>query len=99
MGTNLKGSDADWPIWIKTPDTYGDDTRTYTIENGKNHSVVLKPGDGMVYKGCERPHWRDSMPGSQWGNNYYHQIFFHYVLQDGQKPLCMGQIKINSKYQ
>ena len=26
VGTNLKGSDADWPIWIKTPDTYGDDT-------------------------------------------------------------------------
>ena len=48
----------------------------------------------------ERPHWRDSMPGSQWGNNYYHQIFFHYVLQDGQRAhLCMGQIKINSKYQ
>ena len=62
--------------WIKTPDTYGDDTRTYTIENGKNHSVVLKPGDGMVYKGCERPHWRDSMPGSQWGNNYYPSNIF-----------------------
>ena len=88
VGTNLKGSDADWPIWIKTPDTYGDDTRTYTIENGENHSVVLKPGDGMVYKGCERPHWRDSMPGNQWDNNYYHQIFFHYVLQDGQRAHC-----------
>ena len=88
VGTNLKGSDADWPIWIKTPDTYGDDTRTYTIENGENHSVVLKPGDGMVYKGCERPHWRDSMPGNQWNNNYYHQIFFHYVLQDGQRAHC-----------
>ena len=30
------------------------------------------------------------MPGSQWGNNYYHQIFFHYVLQDGQRAIVHG---------
>jgi len=43
----------------------------------------------MVYKGCERPHWRDPMPGlleskiNKDESLYYHQIFFHYVLQDG----------------
>ena len=45
----------------------------------------------MIYKGCERPHWRESMPGLletirdgiDKNSLYYHQIFFHYVLQDG----------------
>ena len=66
------------------------------VSKGENRFVDLEPGDGMVYKGCERPHWRDPMPGllessleRAKGNNafslYYHQIFFHYVLQDGQR--------------
>jgi len=48
----------------------------------------------MVYKGCERPHWREAMPGKNkkvFGKKvepYYHQIFFHYVLQDGQRAHC-----------
>ena len=24
VSTNLEGKDADWPFWIKTPDTYTD---------------------------------------------------------------------------
>ena len=64
------------------------------VSKGENRFVDLEPGDGMIYKGCERPHWRDPMPGllessleRAKGNLdpslYYHQIFFHYVLQDG----------------
>jgi hypothetical protein len=74
VGTNLEGDDADWPFWIKTPD-------------GEERSAILKPGDGLLYKGCERPHWRGKMPGSR-TDNYYHQIFFHYVLQDGNRAHC-----------
>ena len=101
VSTNLQGEDADWPVWIKTPDTYTDKKKKDTIlVPGENRSLVLKPGDGMVYKGCERPHWRDAMPGTQkkkskklFGKTqqqeyYYHQIFFHYVLQDGQRAHC-----------
>ena len=84
VGTSLEGDDADWPIWIKTPDEYLDKSKRTTINTGDNHSVVLKPGDGMVYKGCERPHWREPMPGKGM-HTYYHQIFFHYVLQDGRR--------------
>ena len=63
--------------------------------------LVLKPGDGLLYKGCERPHWRDPMPGVRKEEDkipvpgkedksltYYHQIFFHYVLQDGHRAHC-----------
>lgn len=93
VGTNLKGKDADWPIWIKTPDTYTDKKKTEVLVSGENRSVILKPGDGMVYKGCERPHWREPMPGRKktWWHRkeyYYHQIFFHYVLQDGHRAHC-----------
>ena len=99
VSTNLQGEDADWPVWIKTPDKYTDKKKTQILVPGENRSLVLKPGDGMVYKGCERPHWRDPMPGTQKKNKklfgktkqqelYYHQIFFHYVLQDGQRAHC-----------
>ena len=86
VSTNIKES---WPIWIKTPDTFEDSTMKTLIASGENRSVHLEAGDGMVYKGCERPHWRDPMPGllessiNKNKNLYYHQIFFHYVLQDG----------------
>lgn len=78
IGTNL---DKPWPVCIKTP-------------QGEERSVTLSPGDGMVYKGCERPHWRDAMPTKKKGlfqkkeELYYHQIFFHYVLADGQRAHC-----------
>ena len=65
------------------------------LTKGEERSVVLQTGDGMIYKGCERPHWRYVMPGTLESslptNNkelYYHQIFFHYVLQDGQRAHC-----------
>jgi len=82
ISTNLQ---EPWSIWIKTP-------------NGEHRSVDLEPGDGMIYKGCERPHWRDPMPTEYektwYGKRvekeglYYHQIFFHYVLQDGIRAQC-----------
>ena len=97
----LEGKDADWLFWIKTPDTYTDKTKATVLVPGENRSLVLKPGDGLLYKGCERPHWRDPMPGLQKKKNkklfgkqtpetelYYHQIFFHYVLQDGRRAHC-----------
>ena len=92
VSTNLE---EDWPIWVKTPNIYTDKTKNQLLTKGEERSVLLKPGDGMLYKGCERPHWRYAMPGSLESslptNNkelYYHQIFFHYVLQDGQRAHC-----------
>ncbi len=92
ISTNLE---EPWPIWIKTPDTYADKNKTIISKRGENRSVILSAGDGMIYKGCERPHWRDPMPTEYkktWYSKrvekeglYYHQIFFHYVLADGQR--------------
>lgn len=91
VSTNIN---TPWAIWIKTPDTYDNPkTKENIIKKGENRSVILNAGDGMIYKGCERPHWRDPMPTEYkrtwYGKKvekdglYYHQIFFHYVLEDG----------------
>lgn len=96
IGTNLSNGKEKWPIWIKTPDIYTDEKKENVITYGEERKVILKPGDGMIYKGCERPHWREPMPGLKQKKRfflkkeelYYHQIFFHYVLQDGQRAHC-----------
>ena len=91
ISSNIK---EPWPIWVKSADKYIDKEKTELKEEGIIYPVFLLPGDGLVYKGCERPHWREWMPGTlqtylNKKNNkeskqlYYHQIFFHYVLQDG----------------
>jgi len=99
ISTNLPDNLKDWPFRIKTPDTYTDKTKSMVLVPGEERSAVLNPGDGLIYKGCERPHWRDPMPTprvrkrDKWLRRvqptyYYHQIFFHYVLQDGQRAHC-----------
>jgi hypothetical protein len=94
-----------WPIWIKTPDTFKDETKADLISWGENKSVILQPGDGMIYKGCERPHWREPLKSNyssfkkrlfkyikKQDDTYYHQVFFHYVLADGNRAHCAGDM-------
>ena len=93
VSTNLPDKLKDWAFKIKTPDTYTDDKKTAVLVPGEERSAILNPGDGLLYKGCERPHWRDAMPTPEKVEDapkeyYYHQIFFHYVLQDGQRAHC-----------
>ena len=89
ISTNLEEY---WPIFIKTPYVFAESQECTKVKKlintGDIVAVNLNTGDGVLYKGCERPHWRDKMPGtfemmSGGEELYYHQIFFHYVLQDG----------------
>lgn len=63
---------------------------------GEEKSISLSPGDALVYKGTELIHWRDPLKSKynkferiirkilrKKDDTYYHQVFFHYVLQDG----------------
>jgi len=45
------------------------------------NKIELKPGDLVIYKGFEKPHWRNKFIG---GNRDWHlQGFFHYVNKNG----------------
>lgn len=77
VNTSLK---QNWEFYIENPE-------------GISASLNLNAGDGVLYKGRERPHWRNPMPGKKksfWNKkeDYYHQIFFHYVLADGYFAHC-----------
>ena len=74
-----------WPLCIE--DSYGEEC-----------SINLKDGWGLLYKGCEREHWRDPLQSryNKFGrlinrifrkddDTYHHQIFFHYVNVKGPK--------------
>ncbi len=53
-----------WPIWLESA--------------GVPQSFALEPGDGLVYKGVELPHWRDPCTLET-----AVQVFLHYVNRDG----------------
>jgi len=60
--------DYNWPLWIK--DNFG-----------KDHKIILEPGDGLIYLGCDNEHWRE--PADERVKNQC-QLFLHYVNQDGK---------------
>ena len=62
---NLGYDGENWPLYIRTP--YDEDKE-----------VILEEGDMLIYKGIERPHWRDKYNGKK-----IYQIFLHYVNQAG----------------
>ena len=43
--------------------------------------IIINSGDGVIYKGCEIPHWRPifNQPKKYW----HHQLFIHYVDLNG----------------
>ena len=61
--------DADqvWPIWLKKPD-------------GSSVAVEMRPGDAMMYLGCQTTHWRDPFKGARCC-----QVFMHYVFSFGHR--------------
>lgn len=58
-------ADSPWPIHIERTD-------------GAATEIVLDVGDALLYRGCERRHWR-----SQFMGTWYGQVFLHYVDTDG----------------
>lgn len=67
MTVNLGPVDGEpWPIWIGGP-------------NGVA-AVALKPGDGLIYRGCDCYHWREPFAG-----DHQVQAFLHYVDRHGTR--------------
>ena len=70
---NLKGRKKDWdkydwPMWVDKTGGFGN----------KGIPVHMKPGDMIVYRGCEIEHWREPFLGAN-----HAQVFLHYNNVDG----------------
>ena len=54
-----------WPLWLEA--------------SGESRALDLAPGDLLVYRGADLPHWREHFDGQFWV-----QLFLHYVRSDGR---------------
>jgi len=62
-------TDVNWPILVGDKDS---------------PSVInMEPGDAVIYKGCEIPHWREQFEGT-----HHAQVFLHYVDANGPYEGC-----------
>jgi hypothetical protein len=82
ISTTLNLGGDNWPIFI---DPTGSDNVIDEYKNihkpgaPKGVEVNLKPGDMLIYSGCDLEHWREPFKGKLCG-----QVFLHYNHADGQ---------------
>ena len=75
ISTTMNLGGDDWPLYLE-PDSSKGGTKEgvgYVSQNTKGVRVDLKPGDMMVYSGCELEHWRNKFKGKE-----CIQVFLHY---------------------
>ena len=75
ISTTMNLGGDDWPIYLEpNPKKGGVKPGVgYVSENTKGIRVDLKPGDMLVYSGCELEHWRNKLKGKE-----CIQVFLHY---------------------
>ena len=75
ISTTMNLSGDDWPIYLE-PDPKKGGVKPgvgYVSDNTKGVRIDLKPGDMLVYSGCELEHWREKFKGKECV-----QVFLHY---------------------
>jgi len=75
ISTTMNLGGDDWPIYLE-PDSSKGGVKSgvgYVSDNTKGVRVDLKPGDMLVYSGCELEHWREKFKGKECV-----QVFLHY---------------------
>ena len=75
ISTTMNLGGDDWPIYLEpNPKKGGVKPGVgYVSDNTKGVRVDLKPGDMLVYSGCELEHWRNKFKGKECV-----QVFLHY---------------------
>ena len=75
ISTTMNLAGDDWPIYLSPNENVGipDGKKITTISQAKGIRVDLKPGDMLVYSGCELEHWREKFKGKECV-----QVFLHY---------------------
>jgi len=80
ISTTMNLGGDDWPIYLSPNENVGipDGKKITTESKAKGIKVDLKPGDMLVYSGCELEHWREAFEG-----NVCVQTFLHYNDANG----------------
>jgi hypothetical protein len=75
ISTTMNLGGDDWPLYLEPDSSKGGikEGVGYVSENTKGLRVDLKPGDMLVYSGCELEHWREKFKGKECV-----QVFLHY---------------------
>ena len=75
ISTTMNLGGDDWPIYLEPDPKKGGikEGVGYVSDNTKGVRVDLKPGDMLVYSGCELEHWREKFKGKECV-----QVFLHY---------------------
>jgi hypothetical protein len=82
ISTTLNLGGDNWPIFIDPTgsDNVIDEYKSIHKPGApKGVKVDLKPGDMLIYSGCELEHWREPFEGQLCG-----QVFLHYNHADGR---------------
>ena len=75
ISTTMNLGGDPWSIYLSPNENVGiPDGKKITVESkAKGIKVDLKPGDMLVYRGCELEHWRNKFKGTE-----CIQVFLHY---------------------
>ena len=74
ISTTMNLGGDDWPIYLDPTNTdIPPENEPYKVIGNKGIKVDLKPGDMLVYSGCELEHWRNKFKGKECV-----QVFLHY---------------------
>ena len=75
ISTTMNLGGDDWPIYLSPNENVGapNGKNITSVSKAKGVRVDLKPGDMLVYRGCELEHWREKFKGKECV-----QVFLHY---------------------
>jgi hypothetical protein len=78
ISTTLNLGGDSWPIFLEPNVKKGmiDKVGDYIASDSKGIEINLKPGDMLIYSGCELEHWRNEFKGENCA-----QVFLHYNNQ------------------
>lgn len=80
ISTTLNLGGDEWPIFVEPDKDKGKIIKgRYVSDNTSGKKIVLKPGDMLVYKGCDLEHWRKPFDGEDCA-----QVFLHYNDKNGE---------------
>ena len=98
VSTTLNLGGDDWPIYLDPtgkssllPNANEEQPESERLIKNPNKGVKinLKPGDMLIYSGCDLEHWREPFIGTECG-----QVFLHYNQEGKNANLFDGRVHI-----